>query len=529
MDAACRLTAEWVGLEDGAAVTGRHLARIEEGIRAESERTGRAAGFAPSGGTDSRIRAYCAELADIEDAVSGAERLSGILKRDGRVGTAARIDALVSEMGTALAGLSGSMAGLLRGSGRCGEADEITRRPGVPAGAAVAICEELREAGDHDGAWDWAHRAVGADPGHLGAAYNWALLQDEAGDYYSATDKLDWLLDAARQGRKAAGLPDPDMILLRLGMAHAHWGDHESAVRCYGGVDAAGPLGRDAAYHRAESLYRIGACAEAAGWFGRAAGRLDADARREAITGMLDHTKERVLLPLLVAGTWRIRGMPHLQHAAFLAQTRLGIRAYDFALHGFGPYSEELAADVSAHTGLFRVGAGWNEDPMEPRTYDITGRGRDVLVESGWSCADAAHETGTDPGMADAVYSVFGGADPAVGAVMGPLARVVDGPYAHGWIGTEAEHAMYMISNTGPGTPPATRSAVLNIAAIIAHYCARAVDCTEPPVDHYAREDALSGLCEYGMMLMNYTKARGVAKYPDLSNGLEGILCGGTA
>lgn len=531
------LSIKWVGLEGRTAVKEAHLARIEEGIGIESQRIKEIEEFEPgSDSPDAKIKEYDDAIKITEDAASDSRLLSDHI-RESHDGIAGKIDELRSKMKeAAYASLVVRKAVLLCEMGRYEEAMECLK--GAPgrhdsSDIAVRISMALTKAGMYAEAWEWVGRAIKMTPDHVGAAYNTALLEDEDGEYYKASDKLDWILDARRNGEQRKGMPDLDAILLHKGLVHAHEGDHKSAIECYDEVIRIRPGDPDAAYHKAESLYRSGACTEAAEWFGRAAGHMDADARRNRIIRMQDGPEERVLLALLVIETsGGIHGMPHLQHSVFLAQRDLGIQAYDFAGRGFGPYSRDLVEDVSANTGLFTVGGGWNHNPSEPRTYSITGRGRDILEESGWLDKDVTCNTGTaEPDLIDAVYSKFHGklgsdVEADVSCIIAGMGRG-DGerPHTHGWAGAQAEFVKHVLSNIGPDTMPSTRSAVLNIAGIIADNCSEIERFSRPPVDHYGLEGALSSLCEYGNILMKYSEIRNVVKYPNLSNGLEGIMC----
>ena len=522
------------GLEGRSVVEEAHLSRIRGAMEIESQRIKWIDAFMPSGGNaDARIREYDDAVKFVMDSVSGAKPLSDYLKGHGHNNTAVKIDELLSEVGKAVfksllvprAVLLFEMNKYEEGMECLGEALDLHGKHGSPD-VFVKIGMAMVRGGRYAEAWKWITKAVEMEPDHLGAAYNMALLEDEAGEYYDASETLDWILDARRSGERAEGLPDPDEILLHKGMVHAHEGDHKSAIECYDEVLGIMPGNPDASYCRAESLYRTGACDEAIEWFGRIPGHRDADAIRDRITRMQDEPEERILLPLLVIGTSEeIRGMPDLQHAVFLAQHNLDMRAYDFTRHGFGPYSADLSRDVYENTGLFTVGGGWNRDPLEPRTYSITARGRDILDKSGWLGKAAACNSDAGPALADAAYSVFGG---RLGKdIKADIRGIIDAmkhgdagiPYAHGWVETEADHVEHVLSGMDSYSPP-YKSAILNIANIVAHNCAKVEKISKSPVDHYAREDALSTLSEYGSMLMEYGKMHKIKMNPR-SRGLE--------
>ena len=520
------------GLEDRPSVDAAHLARIKDGMEIESQRIKEIEGFKPSGdNVDAKIGEYDDAIKTVRDVVFDAKLLSDYLTECGHDDLAGRIDELWSGMRkAAFARLLVPKVVLLCETNKseeamkCLETHDQCDSPDI----AVRVGVALAKAGLHDAAYEWIDRAVDMEPDHPVAAYNMALLEDEAGEYYGASEKLDWILDARRGGEQMEGIPDLDTILLHRGQVHAHEGDHGSAIKCYDEALGIRPGDPCAAYHKAESLYRTGACADAIEWFGKASGHMDADARRDIVTKMQDEPEGRVMLPLFVIGASDgIIGMPHLQHAVFLAQEDMGMQAYDFAQHGFGPYSRDLAEDVSTNTGLFEVGGGWNRCRLKPRTYSITERGTDILEKSGLIGRTAAcNKYTTGPDLVDAAYSKFSSrlgndAEMDTRGIIDRIKRRDESiPHTHGWVETAADHVGHVLSDTDSYTS-LSRSAILNIARIIADNCSKVQDLSMPPVDHYALEDALSTLYEYGNVLVKYCEMRRITTYPNISSGSE--------
>ncbi|MDA7949634.1 MAG: tetratricopeptide repeat protein [Hyphomicrobiaceae bacterium] len=503
------------GLEDRPAVEEAHLARIKDAIGIESQRIKEIEAFMPGGSADAKISEYDDAIKITGDVMSDAKLLSDYLRERGHGDLAGRIDGLRSDMRrAAFTGMFVPKAVLLCETNRGEEAIkclEGERGQCDSPDVAVRLGAALAEAGLHDDAYEWIDRAIEMDPGHPAAAYNMALLEDDASEYHDASERLDWVLDAKRDGEDADGMPDLNVILLRRGLVHAHVGDHKSAIECYDEALEIRPSDPDMTYHKAESLYRTGECAKAIEWFGRVSGHRDADAMRERIDRMQNGPDERVLLPLLVIGASKgITGMPHLQYAASFVQLNMGMHAYDFARQKFGPYSADLADDVSANTGLFEVGGGWNRDPMKPRTYSITARGREVLEESGLlGKAASCNMDVTWPNLVDATCSKLSacidiGTEADLRDAIDTVRRRDELiPHTHGWVETEADHVKHVLSDMGSYSLR-FRPAILNIAGIVADKCSQVQDLSMPPVKHYALDDALSTLWEYGNVLMEY-------------------------
>ena len=522
------------GPEGGASVKG-----INEISRAMAKMARLMSEFRPAGNNEFEKLQSCDDrISDIEGACGMALSLADRLEDGGSHHDKKRINDGVYKLRIASRAPLFQKGVLLNSLGKHEEAAECLGRalylketPDVlnQMGMALIRLGMYDEAGAH------LERAMEMMSRCGETAYNLALLEDEAGMYHDALERLDWLLEAGRNGEDVPGIPDPDDLLLLKGTVHAHAGDHKNAIECFERMSGKG--GPRAAYHRAGSLYQMGRYAEAAEWYGRAAGFDDAEEMQVRMAGMHDAVPERIWLPLLAAGApGGVRGMPRLQYIVYMAQLGAGIREYDFASSEFGPYSEDLARDVADNTEIFRVARGRREIPNEPRTYSLLPEGRRRLEAGEWNGKVADLISGLcgmpTVELVDDAYAGFAGAEEAMrlrerlgGIISEEESRGEGRTRYHISVESEVRHAVHVLSGMGKETDGTRKSAAVNICGIITRRCEE-IRRPTASVDHYARGEALADLAEYGSLLLEYSKARGIASYPRILDPIENAVGG---
>ncbi|MDA7952677.1 MAG: tetratricopeptide repeat protein [Nitrosopumilus sp.] len=391
--------------------------------------------------------------------------------------------------------------------------------------------ERLIRGGEYVAARRRLELASGTAPGDVRTVYNMAVLDDATGRYYEAADHLDWLLEARRSSGDAHGAPSLDGILVLRGLVHAHEGDHEAAIECYDKLSCAG-VRTDAAYYRADSLYRLGRYDEAAAWYEKAGRFRDAAKRQGEIHGMRKDMHDRVWIPLIAADTPAgIPSMPHIQYVVYLAQTEK-TRKYRFDSSAPGPYSEDLALDIARNTELFKVDRGDRYSFSQRRTYTLTSKGRDVLGHAkldGDIIAGIKKYRDMDVvDLARLAHARFSEHFDAVylGQMIRKIIEDADGDdkisgYQHGSVGMEAHHAKHVLSEIAGNTGSVDKKAIYGMVGIIVNRCERIRLLSGSPVDHYEIQRIIEDLDEYGGLLLKYAKTNKIVTYPAILNPVK--------
>ncbi|MDA7952679.1 MAG: tetratricopeptide repeat protein [Nitrosopumilus sp.] len=390
--------------------------------------------------------------------------------------------------------------------------------------------ERLIRGGEYEAARRLLEPASGTAPGGARTVYNMAVLDDGAGMYYEAADRLDRLLESGRNAGDAPGAPGLDDILVLRGLVHAHEGNHESAIECYDRTTRAGNR-PDAAYYMADSLYRLGRYEEAATWYGRAGGFRDAAKRRDDMSGMRTDVPDRLWIPLLAADApGGISSMPRIQYITYLSQAKKA--SYDFGTATPGPYSEDLALDIARNTDLFKVD---NEDggaSSPRRTYSLTSRGRELLGILRLDADTAARvRRCRDMDVLDLARTAHAMSDehPNPGSLTREIREIIASAgdedaypgYGYGLVLMGARHARRVLSEMPEDSMDADRSAVLGISGIITYKCLEIIRHPCCPIDHYEAQRIIGDLAEYGSLLLKYAKTNKIVTYPAILNAVK--------
>ncbi|MDA7938973.1 MAG: tetratricopeptide repeat protein [Nitrosopumilus sp.] len=518
--------ADWAGLLDSidrfdldGGRDHRLVAHIDGVLRAAPDwrRMGRPAG----GRARAAMDVYDSDLERIDGYSREANRAASMLKEKGLYAYAEGIDRVVRRLMDAYARILVRKGGIYNSAAEYAKSRECLERAlcirAVPEAYGL-LWAALAGLGEYEKA-EVCLAAAGMDGRlYVEAQYNAALLHDMMGLHRRASLEFDRVLELARErapgGR--ARIPDRHDILLHKGEALLHDGQYAGAVECFDGAISAEPASPGAAHRKARALYLAGDYDGAASWYERAASAGDgaAAAMRDKILSLRDGVRGRMRLPLAAsAQEGGFRGMPQLQYAVYIIQQESGADGYDFGSE-WGPYSDDLAHDISANTELMTVTADRYGAPAPSRTCSITERGRDLLRgplmrgAGGITGMAAACGRMAPADMLDRAYATFS-ARPAEGSVRRRLARAsrLDGPRPVSEAALVASHAESALGETGGAR--SDRGAVLNLAGIIAHLCERIErHCARPSDLHAAGMEALD-IRAYGGLLLEYRRARG--------------------
>ncbi|RNJ78124.1 MAG: tetratricopeptide repeat protein [Nitrosopumilus sp. B06] len=364
------------------------------------------------------------------------------------------------------------------------------------------------------------------------AFFNKGRLLDALGTHYKAVHYFDEVVRIK---------PDFYEALFHRGVALAHMSKHKDAVKSFDDFLRVRPDHFEALCHKAHSLYRLGLYAEAIKYYDAAMETrpdVNITSKRDALLERQTNVPERMWLPLLVLkNTGEFRNKTLLQNIVFLVQHELDVHDYDFASHGFGPYSDEFVLDVSSNPELITVHL-YNDDATgEYRlAYLLTEKGQEQLskfekfvgnstIKEATACICKYKDLKTEQLLGD-VYSKFAFEQfnlPARDEIIKNLKMIgdsindADGKYEtwpHVVVGAIIETVGSVLSNLDKAQNNVQKNTIFNTLKVIIHKCKDIEKYLAPPVDSDFLRPILSDLDEHTRLLLEYCDANKIMKNP---------------